>query len=73
MNLFSNRLFWVTGVDVGGPAGTSKDSRITSPSLKRGGEGTEREESFGERGVREDAVTPAARCTVPLVFLLETR
>ena len=49
----------VTGVDAGGPAGTSKDSRITSPSLKRGGEGTEREESFGERGVREDAVTPA--------------
>ena len=49
----------VTGVDAGGPAGTSKDSRITSPSLKRGGEGTEREESFGERGVREDAVMPA--------------
>ena len=25
------------------------------------GRGTEREESFGERGVREDAVTPADR------------
>ena len=33
----------VTGVDAGGPAGTSKDSRITSPLSKEGGERGRRE------------------------------
>ena len=46
----------------------SKDSRITSPSLKRGEGDGEREESFGAQGVCKDAVTPVGQLLRPIIF-----
>ena len=63
----------VTGVDAGGPAGRRKDSREhTARARLRAGERDGERESFGERGVRKDAVTPATDESVSSFLFGET-
>ena len=64
----------VTGVDAGGPAGRSKDSRITSPLSKEGGERGRRERRVLASGAfARTPLSPPTDESVPLFLFGETR